>query len=200
MGTDIHARLRYKTWNDEHEYVDLPPVLCCRDYDFFAIIADVRNGYGFAGVLRYTAAANPITSDRGLLDESIDQYGESTSGFWYGDHSYTYITLQNLIDTDLHYQTVTRTGYVSLKDFLPLKREEAPENWCGDVSGQSVRKISPAEARTLKPEEDISYYIYHEWEDQPFIEKIEQLKSWMSLYQNFNNKPEDIILFMGFDS
>lgn len=195
MGTDIYGRLRYKNYKNEYEYVELPPALEMRHYDFFTIIADVRNGYGFAETL-----TTPITSKRGLLDESIDSYGDTPDGFWYGDHSHTHVTLQDLLDTNLHYQTVIRRGYIKLEDFLSLKDGESPTSWNGDVCGQTVRKISSAEPHTLEPEEGISYYVYYEWEDQPFIEKIEQLKSWMSLYIDYYNEPKDVILFMGFDS
>lgn len=50
MGTDIHGTFQVKTYKDEkNEWVNIPipDYFDARDYNLFAIIGGVRNGYGF---------------------------------------------------------------------------------------------------------------------------------------------------------
>lgn len=49
-----------------------PQFLNGRNYDVFSILANVRNGYGFAGVLT-SSGFNPITSGRGIPDDLSDE-------------------------------------------------------------------------------------------------------------------------------
>lgn len=49
-----------------------PQFLNGRNYDVFSILANVRNGYGFAGVVT-SSGFNPITSGRGIPDDLSDE-------------------------------------------------------------------------------------------------------------------------------
>jgi hypothetical protein len=49
MGTDIHCAVEKKQPDGTWKVVDAP-FDDYRNYDSFAILADVRNGHGFAGV------------------------------------------------------------------------------------------------------------------------------------------------------
>lgn len=49
-----------------------PQFLNDRHYDVFSILADVRNGYGFAGVVT-SSGFNPITSGRGIPDDLSEE-------------------------------------------------------------------------------------------------------------------------------
>ena len=88
-----------------------------RNYDLFAVLGNVQNGYGFAGV-KTGSGLNYISDSRGLPDDmsaelkslaeheeddnddgsTYDRFkGEYGSG-WLGYHSFSYVTLKELLD------------------------------------------------------------------------------------------------------
>jgi hypothetical protein len=75
MGTDIHPVVQRRD-NDASpwEFVDIPKnndygnILDNRNYNVFAILANVRNGYGFAGVVT-GSGFKPISDNRGLPED-----------------------------------------------------------------------------------------------------------------------------------
>lgn len=135
MGTDIHAIVQRRegdhwtnvdmTWPDRPSW-DHP--LLRRSYNAFAILGDVRNGTGFAGI--YTSDGfDPISSDRGfpsdftavgedghvrceahqikpdvlarLDDEEFEDPAWGCGDCqWMGDHSFTWISARELIEYD----------------------------------------------------------------------------------------------------
>lgn len=207
MGTDIHGRLRYKRWSHQknYDYIDLPPLFDERDYDFFAILANVRNGYGFAGSKRYENPIKPITKDRGLPKDEPDNYEydsetEEESGIYYGDHSFGYVTLKELKETTLHLQKVIRTGWFALKEYEEVLNGKEPTTWCSDAGGNTVQCITRQQYLNKEYDESKSIYVQHEWEDQPFKEKIEKLICWMELYQHWRSDGSYEVLIFGFDS
>ena len=208
MGTDIHARLRVKTYNNEWEYHEVPYEFDCRDYDFFAILANVRNGYGFGRTARY-ADSKPIksfTNDRGLPEDlkhhETDVYDDTYGD--YGDHSFGYITLAELKrDIKLANQEVIRTGVVPLEIFRALKPGKGPDEWSGWISGNGIKVIDQDsvtdDIATQFPDDRI--YVEMQWKDKPFKDKIKSLISWMSHYQTWQDETGDDVQFIfGFDS
>lgn len=197
MGTDIHGTLRVKNWKNKWEYHKLPEYFDNRDYDFFAILADVRNGYGFAGVTRYDKPVIPFTSGRGFPEDAPLQDDDDTiKGIGYiGDHSYGYITLQELRESfHLAEQKVMRSGVVSIKEYEELNGAN-PTEWSGMVTGKLVVLNTPND---ITPE---TTHVHLHWEDQPFLHKMTKLKEWMELYQPYRDKDgTDVQLLFGFDS
>jgi len=207
MGTDIHGRLRYKRWSHQkdYNYVELPTLFDDRDYDFFAIIGNVRNGYGFAGNSRYENPVEPITNNRGLPEDEPNNYNyniktEEETEIYYGDHSYSYVTLKELKETKLHLQKVIRVGYFNITEYEEVLKGKTPTTWCGDVSGGNVEKITPEQYSKNEYDPNKSVYIFYKWEDQPFKEKIEKLICWMECYKHWNSDGSDEVLIFGFDS
>jgi hypothetical protein len=74
-----------------------------RNYDLFAMLADVRNGTGFAGVDTGDGFV-PLADPRGLpTDTSIrdtDTSDVDEDYVWLGDHSFSYCTLAEALSYD----------------------------------------------------------------------------------------------------
>lgn len=157
MGTDIHAAVEYQTqsgvwvalrhpnkyygrWEGETPLtaqLDLD-----RDYPLFAILANVRNGQGFAGCLT-NDPFEVITADRGLPQDISTEARAACNG----DHSDTWVGLDELLAFDWT-RVGTLYGYVNAPMFArwsQLRRTGAPTEYCGDISGRGISKISAEE-------------------------------------------------------
>lgn len=160
MGTDIHAGIEYQEnghWralvfpNKYYgEYDDEPEhtarLNLNRDYQLFALLGDVRNSHGFAGC-DTGDRFDPITSNRGLPDDITSECKETACT---GDHSETWVGLQELLDFNWQ-QVATRRGIVDPIQFEKWDRLKSwrpqPDEWCGDVSGPQIVHISEDEMR-----------------------------------------------------
>lgn len=125
-----------------------------RNYDLFAQLADVRNGRGFAGCDTGDGFI-PVTPRRGLPDdvkaaEDFDDDGAPISGYNLGEHSFSWLTLAELMAYDLDRQTVCR-GVVDAATWHAWDRKGAPRSWCDGISGPGVRIISDKDARDNPP-------------------------------------------------
>lgn len=162
MGTDIHAAIEYREssehpwaalkypnkyfgkWEDEPEFTTRLPI--DRDYDLFAILANVRNGRGFAGVITGDGF-NVISEQRGLPEDITSEARESGCT---GEHSATWLSLADLLEFDWE-QVATLRGVVDAPNFEYFDRMRewnyAPKEWFGDVDGPNVRKVSNEEMR-----------------------------------------------------
>ncbi len=171
MGSDIHIRIERKTadglwervpyvekpWQDEHEGSEytrqqwvryrsgaeqMPENFTARNYRLFGILADVRNGSGFAG--SDTGDAWPtIAAERGWPTDMLpivkpDDY-EADDHEYLGDHSFTWVRLAELetfpwddIRRDLR-GFVTPAAYAKLKD-----QGIHPSEWSSGISGPKI--------------------------------------------------------------
>lgn len=137
MGCDIHLYLEQKqtvrsvsTWVNVDNYRPDPynpgefiHVDCydSRNYDLFAILADVRN----------RQEVEPIAQPRGVPDDmSKEVRGEYER--WEGDgHSHSHFTLKELIDArDSGKYSRTYSGLIGLEQREALDRGEFPTSWC----------------------------------------------------------------------
>jgi hypothetical protein len=120
MGTDIHIAVEVRKEDGWH-LSDLK-VTQDRNYRAFAVLADVRNGYSFGG-FSTGEALQPISEPRGLpedmspelrtkLDLQNADDGGGTEFFWLGDHSFSWVTMKELLEYDLD-APVFISGYVS---------------------------------------------------------------------------------------
>lgn len=169
MGCDIHMHYELKTdtgwspidWKEPHrtgKYDDgsekldwgtyfKDPLYVGRNYDLFAILANVRNGVGFAGIPTGTGF-NPIAMPRGLPDD-VSPAVKAESDKWGVDgHGHQWLTLAEAMDYNYEQQTgqlavVTETEF---GEFLDTGR---PKSWCADVSGNSVVMLSNQEMKQL---------------------------------------------------
>lgn len=196
MGTDIHMRAEFRRGPDRpweavgaifpYRYYDpitdtdpersypAKPMTAepygDRNYVTFAVLADVRNGYGFAGVKTHEPL-RPISEPKGLpadiaFHASDDRYGDedeprnTREGYdtaadkveymqesWiFGDHSFTHLTLRELLAYDWD-QTLADTGAVTAAEYNRCKAEnDTPSSWCGSVGGGGIETITVDEA------------------------------------------------------
>lgn len=160
-----------------------------RDYNFFAIIANVRNGSGFAGV-DTGAMFEPIGSGRSSGRLPFDpRHDPSGAGerFNYGDHSFSWVTLKELLDYPWE-KTRMATGVIPMEpipisgpiDYMNSWRKpgdtyvnlrdgnKPPHSYSGGISGLGIQTISMAEADAILDgrrdrEPDITYYVQYYW-------------------------------------
>ncbi len=125
-----------------------------RNYDLFAILANVRNGYGFAGV--DTGEGYKPMSEPKDLPEDVSEYIAEYSAQWGMDgHSHSHHTLRELLEYDWTQETVKR-GLTDLRSWVNwIEREkwlepgEGPESYCGGVGGGNIEQLTPAAARNI---------------------------------------------------
>ena len=165
MGCDIHPHVERRV-NGKWEVLESdPPALKHRNYNTFAILADVRNGSGFAGI-RTGGGFNPIAEPRGLPDDLSDELQgvkEERRAYedeprWFGDHSFTWLTLREILEYD-YQQSTSERGVLTPDVWLKLEHDRdwkakvydedmaRPEQWSGMISGGDTVIISAEEAR-----------------------------------------------------
>jgi hypothetical protein len=210
MGTDIHGRLQYR-YSKDSEYTDGGVIEDDRNYRVFAMLAGVRNGYGFAGVPTHEPII-PISEPRGLppgcADEDYDVKLSAYNGddlveytCWLGDHSHSWLTLTEILAWDGWDKPLHRTGVLDAYEF---KRIEAsggtPESWCGGVSGDGVTVVSAENARRGVPHT----HVQCAW-SVPFSESVKTFRAWVDYIQLkhgwlLKGDPDAVRIVFGFDS
>lgn len=212
MGCDIHIFAEVKTegkWTKvgnifkgwrEGELIDEP--YCGRNYDLFAILADVRNGRGFAGVVT-GSGFNPICEPKGIPDDVSPEIKED-SDRWNGDgHSHSWLTIQELLNYDWNQLTV-KSGVVSEVEYKEYKKSGSPSAWCGSVSGGSVMNVDNdvmdkviSSKKPLYPGKSI--YTRVEW-GSTYRERVSNfLDETMPALQKLGN-PENVRIVFWFDN
>lgn len=158
MGCGIHLYVeRYdniaKTWvsadkwteeeyGSEVRYKDL--FYSDRNYDVFSILADVRNGVGFAGIPT-GEGFTPIALPRGLPDNVSPEVKECSFELAGDGHSHSYFTIQEIMDYDW-LQTTTKTGVVSMEAYERWKHyPAAPSAYSDSVVGPNILTVPESE-------------------------------------------------------
>lgn len=114
-----------------------------RNYTLFALLADVRNGYGFAGI-DTGDRITPISSPKGLPDD-VSEHIRTESDSWDCDgHSHSWLTVKEILDYNIEV-TQTKRGYVTESEFIEYIKKGEPSVWSGGVSGRDVVIISQDE-------------------------------------------------------
>lgn len=147
-----------------------------RNYDLFAILADVRNGTGFAGV-KTGEPFNFISEPKGYPDDISKELRHDIEGEYNEDgyddsiphlsneHSASWLTLKELTDFDW---TQIHRGYgcIDEKTYREyVMKDIHPNSYCGDVGGGGVIKINETEMVDLingkyPRQSDKKYYTY----------------------------------------
>jgi len=117
-----------------------------RSYNLFAILADVRNGRGFAGC-KTGAGFNPISSPRGVPHDASDVYARIAKDSGSDGHSHSWLGLRELLDYDWT-QTTRLQGLVNLSTWIDWssydrQRGNGPDTWCG-AQFSDERELSAA--------------------------------------------------------
>lgn len=161
MGTDIHGvfqRLDKATgqWHDVASNYEQD-----RHYQLFAVLADVRNGYGFAGVPT-GEVVTPIAERRGLpADFTMDgeshpittleymaprrrEYHRDDEALevWMGDHSHSWLTGYEMLDWAKSAREVVKIGILNRAVYEAWDGTSEPPSYCGRIRGDDVVLIN----------------------------------------------------------
>ncbi len=184
-----------------------------RNYDAFAILANVRNGEGSGGC--DTGDSFPsIAPNRGLPDDfHTDDEEKYHYDTWMGDHSFTWLTLKELLDYDWTRSRVCR-GIVTAKEYRKAKVTGKPDSYCGGVWGLGTETVSNEKmaalitAAVLLGDTELNqltkYYTQLDW-NETFAECAGNFHSrfipgLVKLAEDNNVPPENVRLVMGFDN
>lgn len=174
MGCDIHfyverresgAWVTCDIWEEEDGSLHVPyekSFYHDRNYDLFAILANVRNGYGFAGI-KTGGGFNPIAEPRGVPDDACAEY-KATVERWEGDgHSHSWFTVDELLCYDWT-QTALHEGVVGPQEWAHWKLSGSPRSWAGEVWGKGIKHFTPEEmeAAANKVTKDNLWDLFHD--------------------------------------
>lgn len=146
MGCDIHIVIERQDENGNWWRVSrkgAPEQFDDRNYDLFGILADVRNGHGFAGIP--TGSGWPsIAPSRGVPTDSTITEAERHD-YTLGDHSFTWVGLDELKAFDWDGVKSETYGVVTREEYARMQRESEsrPKSWCGGISGAGVLVVTP---------------------------------------------------------
>lgn len=150
-----------------------------RNYDLYGILANVRNGRGFAGCDMGDGFI-PIDMPRGLPSDVSDKVKKISDGWGCDGHSHSYFTLEELLKYNWT-QIVKQRGVVSEEEYRKWKEKGGePESYCGGVGGGYTKMVSNSELEKImeekskafattkgiglkKTETEIQYYTQVEW-------------------------------------
>lgn len=164
MGCDIHLYVERCTdsgWenipNQSEEWADPANWYSGRNYHLFAILADVRNGHGFAGV-KTGEGFIPIAPPRGLPDDVSASIRAKSDEWDIDGHSHSHLTVAEILAFDWDQET-TLTGLFRddgedgddprwrnggraawVQDYANKYKELPPNagSYCGGVSGPNA--------------------------------------------------------------
>ncbi len=102
MGTDIHSIAQVRRNTPSTAQWETVAVSICGDprgYNTFAMLANVRNGTGFAGIK--TSNGFPVIHEQRGLPEDLEVEDDNVkvelgTTYWLGDHSHSWCTLAEL--------------------------------------------------------------------------------------------------------
>jgi hypothetical protein len=171
MGCDIHAVWQKQrptgAWEDvESKYKE------DRDYELFAVLADVRNRDG----------ATPIAEPRGFpKDFPID--GDKYHNEWMGDHSFSWFLGSELLEWYKTAPVLTRTAIIERETYEKWDKISGPYPRSQDVFGARVVKIDDTlEGRTENPGWTHIRVQWPAYPNQEFTYFFDEVKRLMDLH------------------
>lgn len=163
MGCDIHMKCEYLNHNDvwadcdyykRNPYYDANetdgeeelltvPIADGRDYDLFAILANVRN-YG---------ETEYISNPKGVPDDCNEHIRADIDMWDLSGHSHSYLTLRELVDWQNSHDKVTQKGLVPPEAAKKLDEEGVlPDMWCQGTNDRNwVWRTWERECKPLEP-------------------------------------------------
>jgi hypothetical protein len=155
--------------------VEMPRCFDNRNYNLFGILGNVRNGHGFAGIVTGDPWP-PLTDQRGITADSLakedddgDEDDENDLTVWIGDHSFTYISLEELLSYEWDGTVTRRRGMVAFPVWQTWvndpNAEPSPFPRCGGITGPNVEIISEADAHRRTENLHDSLYVETTWSE-----------------------------------
>lgn len=114
-----------------------------RNYSLFAILADVRNGFGFAGVDTGDALV-PICQPKGLPENASEEVITMASYYGGDGRSHSWLTVREIQEYDWT-QVAVKRGVVSPAEYARYLLVGEPRAWVGAAVGGAVRNVSNRE-------------------------------------------------------
>lgn len=200
MGCDIHVTFQKKvgaSWIDiEHKYEEN------RHYQLFGWLANVRNGYGFAGCTT-SQPIEPLSEPRGFpkdfevttgdehpmpswFNNEIDE--DNPHSKWMGDHSHSWLSADEILNSKM--KTIWKTGIISIEEFNSWDGVSQPKSYCAGISGNS---ISLAESPVDVEQKHSHVRIFWKMSAGEFNYFIDEVKRLVSIHG-------EIRMVFGFDS
>lgn len=214
MGCDIHMTAEVRRggkWEYEPSLND--KLGNYRNYDVFSILAGVRSRSDSPqmispprGLPRESSSEIAAAADAAASGDSCD-VGED--GFYLGDHSYSWLTLREIVEWPMWDEGVTHHGVMEIAEWLRWKRsgDVWPRSWCQAAGGGTVvvldlpKEFDPetfvAEARAANPGKSI--YIRDYWRTSYRDAAGCLWKGDIPLLQKLGD-PADVRIVFGFDS
>ncbi len=210
MGTDLYLQIEVRIdgkWNWIGKYLpnfinknNYFPIIIYRSYEFFSIIAGVRNHFGII----------PITKPRGLPKDIdpvlLKEYNEYTGNILTGEHTFSWLTIKEIEDFDWN-RKLKRKDYVNPQQYKEFLLIGKPITYSGigraRVKGENgkwklieksgkweIKRISNDEMNNLingkmDIEKNIKYLTEIEWEIT-YIQAVEN-SYYSDLMRLFNN-------------
>jgi len=127
-----------------------PEIYEGRNYNLFAILADVRNGRGFAGI-KTGEGFTPISPPKGLPEDVSEQVKAASDRYGCDGHSHTFLTVAEIMAFDWT-QTSKLEGCVDAENFEEWDRwrrarGEGPESYSGDTFGRDIVHLTPEQMK-----------------------------------------------------
>ena len=107
----------------------------------FSILADVRNGYGFAGI-KTGDGFIPMSDPRGVPEDASEEYKEWVDEWGVDGHHHSFHTVSQLIEYPHWDEGTTKCGVVSESEYRTFKENGFPNSYCGDCSGRDIVKVT----------------------------------------------------------
>lgn len=151
MGTDIHCVFQAKAKDvakftgsqtpvkDPEEWIDIASEWDeNRHYLLFAVLADVRNGFGFAGSYRHEPLRPIVEERRGLPDDFAYDHDLR----WMGDHSFHWLYGSEMLEWTRLDRSLVFGGIIDREDFEKWDGSSEPESYSGGIFGPGIIVIT----------------------------------------------------------
>jgi hypothetical protein len=172
MGIDIHGIWQAKKNN---KWVDISSEYNQnRNYQLFAILAGILNGYGLAGCVD-GEPISPISEPRGLpksISKKLNKDGRypvkdisilapwyreyyknakpDTLSVWFGDYSHSWVTGKEILDWFENAPVVVHTGVLNRSIYEGWDKVSRPSEYCGEVFGLNTYMIDDTDDEIVK--------------------------------------------------
>lgn len=209
MGADIHMYVerregdRWVALKGRNPYYDLLKeqdevvyqnwIWQGRDYDLFAVLADVRNEFDFV----------PVSLPKGLPVDVSDIVRSHANIMCFDEHSHTWLSLRELQEYDLN-RIVKRSGWVSLHEFENFLASGKPQVWSNGIGGMNIIHVSSDQMQGLldgkyDAKKGRKYYSQIEWEDT-YQEVVGYAWEMIVPVMEEMGGPDDVRLVFWFDN
>lgn len=162
MGTDIHYRFEKKNKETNKWEEVVSGYEGNRHYKLFSWLANVRNGFGFAGC-KTAEPLIPISDPRGLPSDC--NYNEDADE-WLGDHSFSWLTSNEIIENYNKLSSIISYGIISREQYEGWDKISAPNCYSGFITGPKVIVIEEYEVlMVLSPDKVNWTHVSVSWKE-----------------------------------